>query len=282
MKLTETIEENYAEVTGKNNLRIIQTNADPNIEKLLDIYDRSMQRISSANAHDDFLINNVQTDVGSALKYYQSINDPLILSSNLIKEFCFALSSREKEENFEYSGIFLTGLIYRTIKEIKETKFTLITSQFEKKIKFLGKSNNGAEIIIDGDSGNMLGKQMRGGSLYVTGNAYGIIGNNLQGGKITIEKDVLPFNNRWEVQQSTGSVMMHGIIHILGTCRGTIGENMYGGTVIIEKDILGKISEKFQGGIIYANGNITSLPKLRNCKGIIYHKDVQIFPRKRK
>jgi len=120
MKLTETIEENYAEVTGKNNLRIIQTNADPNIEKLLDIYDRSMQRISSANAHDDFLINNVQTDVGSALKYYQSINDPLILSSNLIKEFCFALSSREKEENFEYSGIFLTGLIYRTIKEIKD------------------------------------------------------------------------------------------------------------------------------------------------------------------
>ncbi len=120
------------------------------------------------------------------------------------------------------------------------------------RVKWIGKSMKGGEIIVEGNAGMHLGSFMEGGRIIVKGNADDWIGGMMKGGEIIVEGNA---GNRigcnyWG--ESKG--MEGGKIIVKGNAGNYVGEKMCGGEIIIEGDAGDFIGTEMKDGRIVIKG----------------------------
>lgn|SRR3990167_5152679 len=127
----------------------------------------------------------------------------LVYASKDIANLCLRLKDYEQHKEFEWSGLFLSGLI----NKCKDEEFFLMTEHLDKQISLIGYENT-KKIVVQGNTQDHTGGSMSGGSITVKGNAG----------------------------QYTGSFMNGGVIKVTGTIQ-QISKHVFGGK-IYEKDKL--------------------------------------------
>ena len=188
-------------------------------------------------------------------------------TSGEIAEFTMNLE-RFKDSSKDWGnyigGYFLSALC----NKCPDDKIVLYLPSF--KLTALGYMNQGKEIVIIGDTGNIIGQEMKSGKITIKGNCDNSLGSHLEGGEIVVEKSV---------GDSAGYFMSGGKLVIMKDSKRDLGSGMSGGEIHIYgnagKDV-GKIpankspSDKPENGIIYLHGTYDSIAFPNLCKEI-YH-----------
>lgn len=115
---------------------------------------------------------------------------------------------------------------------------------------YVGTVNSGAEIIVEGSSGNFLGDNMTSGKITVTGDAGHGAGIYCYGGMIIIKGGSGDF---------TGTMNKGATLVIGGNVGHDSGTYTTGGELIILGDAGTKLGNYFIRGTIYLAGNAESL-----------------------
>src|SRR3989344_1746711 len=120
----------------------------------------------------------------------------LVYSSKDISGLCLRLKDYEQHKEFEWSGLFLSGLI----NKCKEEKFLLMTEHLDKEISCIGYENT-KKLVVQGNTENYTGWCMSGGSITIQGNTQDTTGVYMCGGSITVKGNT---------QNKTGYCMRDG------------------------------------------------------------------------
>jgi hypothetical protein len=205
-------------------------------------------------------------------------------TSKDIEKFSIQLAEFQNTEDFTFkAGHFLSALINKS----PESDFIIHTRHLDVKIEHLGWSNT-KNIVIEGDSGDLLASFMLKGRITVKGNSGMFTCYGMKKGEIVINGDSGP-SLGWHMKggeitvkgntgTETGQGMTNGKIVICGNSGDFLGAHMRGGKIIVQGDTgigtgIGMIS-----GEIRIEGDCKSFDD--NVKrGKIYHKGKLIFPR---
>ncbi len=274
MKITEIVEEEYADIKGNNRETISLIESSKSFTELLSLY--------------KFWLEDDKADWGFDVRSYNYAEKILtenrteeLYSIDEITKFCFAIQPFVKRENFKKSGAFLSALVNVHYKEINEKvkKNKEINQRVKRKnANFLSKEyilvtehitpldtlcshNNGADITIQGNTGSNCCEFMQKGTVTLTGNA----GNNLcfgsTGGKVIIRGNC----GNW-----TGIEMENTTLEIFGNADNNLGYSMRKNSCIIvhknTKDYTGKFCG---GGIIKIYGDCGNYTGASMKKGVL-------------
>lgn len=115
---------------------------------------------------------------------------------------------------------------------------------------FFGALNNGATLLLKGNSGRFLGDTMLSGKIVVNGNVNDGPGANMFGGEILIKGNA---------GSKVGAGMKGGSIIIDGDVEDELGLNLYNGDIIVTGNAGKKVGQSMLGGNIFINGDIGGL-----------------------
>ena len=206
----------------------------------------------------------------------------LAYSSKDISGLCLRLKDHEQHDQFELSGVFLSGLI----NNCKNDEFLLMTDHLDKQIDCIGYENTkkivvqgntqnftgngmcGGSITVQGNTKNWTGWEMRGGSIIVTGNTGNDTGCNMHGGNIAVKGNT---------KNLTGYCMSGGSITVRGNTRNCTGWGMSDGSITIQGNTGQYTGSCMTGGIIKVSGTIQQISEYWKG-GKIYEKDKLVFP----
>lgn len=103
-----------------------------------------------------------------------------------LQAFCDRLAKYEKERGFWWTGMYLSELINKVIKENEEIRLKL--PPLEKKLDYIGNAFKKGTLIIEGDLGDITGHLMSGGKIIVHGGVGKDTGHAMCGGEIHAKK----------------------------------------------------------------------------------------------
>ncbi|UCE29163.1 MAG: tributyrin esterase [Candidatus Bathyarchaeota archaeon] len=110
--------------------------------------------------------------------------------------------------------------------------------------------NNGARIIIEGNTGSFVGDSSQDGEIIVKGNAGYGAGVYSCGGTIVIYGDA---------DDAVGQMLKGGILIVKGNVGDVVGLYMVGGEIVIAGDAGKELGDYMIRGIIYLKGECKSL-----------------------
>jgi len=144
------------------------------------------------------------------------------------------------------------------------------------RVRRIGTSMTGGEILIDGNAGMHLGEEMTGGSITVYGNADSWVGSMMKGGDITVVGNVndylgAPYRGlttgmeggkitvKGNAGNEAGCFMAGGVIRICGDAGIFAGIHMKGGTLLVKGSAAGRAGAMMTGGRVVIVGKIPSI-----------------------
>ncbi len=227
MNLTGIIKKEYSEVKEKQ--IIIPKGNTELIEKLMSTYSR-WQKTIETYPDEPF----AEMSYASAIKKIKkskveyTSEDITVFLSQIIKEI-----SIEETANSFIGGIFISALINNHFtKTMQKETYLLLIEPKSVEIDYLCYKNNGAEIVIYGDTGAFLCEEMQKGIVTVYGNA----------------------------DLCAGQYMKGGILKLKGA-NSDLGEYMTGGKIYLDEDYERFLAQGFEGnettrfgGEIYCGG----------------------------
>ncbi len=202
MKLTETIEEEYANVKEIEIETYKETYKNSSIHKdLLTAYEKwSKEYVFKETSLIDYEVFVVQSGIEAIKEIEYDKSD--------ITNFLFMLEKFQDREKFFRTGYFISAMIdhhqrkrekkYKEYekkdqKEHKKTPDTedylIITENFKKELLGLGAFNK-KNLQIIGNGGAYLGICMQSGTIRVRGSLNHHVGHKMTGGRIEIEGDM--------------------------------------------------------------------------------------------
>ncbi len=246
MKLTQTIESEYANVQGNYLIKYPKEKRSNTIKNILRTYkdwlfhsikNEEIKQIESQEIFDIACYYSAQGFLlGRCKKYLQSD----------ITEVSIAIKEYEDETDFNKSGIFLTCLINNHFQKTKTKKeYILITEHLEKRIDEIGFKNNGATIKIIGNVGDYLGEYMTDGEIILEGNSQKDTGCNMQGGVIYVRNS----------EETLGYLQKGGSIYVSENAGTDVGYRMKRGNIFLKQEPT-SITIGTDGGKIYYNNKL--------------------------
>jgi glutamate synthase domain-containing protein 3 len=115
---------------------------------------------------------------------------------------------------------------------------------------FFGALNEGATLLLKGNSGRYLGDTLISGKIVVEGDCGDGVGTNMLGGEILI---------RGDSGKRVGAGMKGGVIIVDGNVDDELGLHKFGGDILITGDCGKNVGQFMSGGNIFVNGKIGSL-----------------------
>ncbi len=273
MKLTDTLENEYANVESQKNTNI---KIDSRIEKIVAVYKEwltYMQTNLVVKQKGILEMGPIASSIFSCQIGNYSAEDITYLSTRLIQF--------QEEDSFANSGYFLTNLIMRDYQKTKRKEpYVVITEHLNTPLDYLcsklhGLSElnetaklNGPSVYIQGNTGKHTCDGMHSGNVTITGN----IGPNgcyfMEGGLVTVHKnseeslanhlnggEIIIYGDTIEntVTQACSS-MKKGIVTIKGNAK-SIGHCMKGGKIIVEGNCTEHLGSVMYNGEIIVYGN---------------------------
>ncbi len=211
MKLEKIINEQYKDVESV----VVETLKKKNNEQVETLLEMYTQWLNITSLGDRMLKKFYE-------KAHELINEKSSSHSQEdITTFSILLDSFEKENNFAYSGIFLSALINNHYDRTKtEEEYKLILSHIHTPLHRIGMKTNGAHIFVEGNCGEEVANGMSSGTITLDGNCELGAGYFMKGGTIQVK--------------NAGAFF---------------GEDMTGGTLIC--DDVEELSQQIRGGEIY-------------------------------
>ncbi len=234
MKISETIEKEYADIASTTNSEIKVTKNEA-VENILAIWKQT----------------KIYADYKKPEPEYQSIIFPdgrigiekaAKCTAEDIASFCILADGTDKE--IQSLGFFLSSIINEHQKQTGFSgEYVLPIHQKNARIDGIGFQNNGASIKVIGSVGYYTGKHMAAGIITLVGDAFAI-GEGMYGGNIHILGST----------DNVGKDMRGGVIHIT-ECAALVGENMKNGKITVEKNCF-YAGESMKSGHIIIKGNV--------------------------
>ncbi len=249
MKLSQTIETEYASVNPKTQKEILYNNK--NVENLLDVLQNWLEKSVSAMAiqliefmnkkEKAYVKENVrkipftQEDISGLCIEMQKIAQKKIPSINL--------------DRITNAGFFLTELIHIHYQKTKTKSPYILLLEDLPKLDHVGTYLQNAHINIFGSTGDYTGYGMISGSLTIFGNTRSDTGSSMENGLIHVKGNTLDF---------CGANMHDGIILIDRDAGCNSGQGMQNGYLKIDGNAENNLGYESSGGIIVVNGNCTN------------------------
>ncbi len=214
MKLTQIIEEEYKEISGrkKNIIKKIYSKA---LKNLLEYYEQVNLLHLLADSFPD---EQFQCGLKSLFQ-----KNPWTREE--ITEFSYALTSFQEKKYFQLSGVFLTEMVNVHYEKTKTKKTYIIpTIHLDKKLSHLGKELRGAHLHIEGSAGEECGQNMHKGLLVISGDCENYLGHEMWNGAIKVCGNC---------KDNCGTSMNNGNIEIFGNAKDRVGKYARGGSIII-------------------------------------------------
>lgn len=162
----------------------------------------------------------------------------------------------------------------KTAENPEEVKITLHGDL--SKVRRIGLSMSGGEIVVKGEVGMHLGEEMKGGKITVYGNAGGWVGSMMKGGIIEIHGNAgdytgAPYRGSNEgmkggkivihgnVGRETGAHMRKGLIKIYGNAGQFVGFRMHDGLIYVQNDCESNAGACMVDGTIAIGGFVESV-----------------------
>ena len=144
------------------------------------------------------------------------------------------------------------------------------------KVRRVGASMTGGEILVEGNVGMHLGEEMSGGKITVAGNAGSWTGSMMKDGTIIVKGNVddylgAPYRGltagmkggtiivEGDAGSETGCYMAGGTIRIRGDVGLLAGIHMQGGVLLVEGDVGERVGAEMKGGRIVVLGGVPSV-----------------------
>ncbi len=231
MKLTKTIEEEYASIEET----VIQLKKLPQYSDEIITYFKTWETETAIELQEIFrsISRYHQEEIlPRVYSYFENVSEELSYKAEDITHFCFALEQKQHVKWFEFTGVFISTLISKlqkieSIEKLeeqnkidnkkitnneKDTEYFLVTNHLKKKMDALG-CNNSGRIKIIGDCGNNAGFFMQKGTLHIEGNVDNYLGAYMQGGEIFVTG---------KSGSDVGKYMKMGNIYVAGNCKRKI------------------------------------------------------------
>ncbi len=244
MKLTQTIEDEYKDVEGKDILQPNNANSK-HLSKISEAYCFLLKE------YEEFQRNPNKLEMSIKKFHDNLINKLYFYAGDYTREdilaFNFSLLDFQSESNFSITGLFLSALVNKHYQQhfndITDTKtpYFLRTDIFSKRIDYVGCFLNGAHLIIEGSVHHDAGFCMQQGKLEINGNTYNYCGNNMMGGLLVVNGNT---------SSHLGREMINGIIHITKNTDSSAGFQMWNGSIFIDGHCGSKAGAKMSGGTI--------------------------------
>ncbi len=243
MKLTDTIEKEYADLSAEKKTESLQQESV--CSKLLSTcktYLNEIEKRDTLSLPQMFWIKELKV-YEEAEKALQGIS----YCQEDISALCFYMQQFTDIRHANPIGVFFSRLINQDYEKTKtENPYSLVQEFFGIPLSSIGFLNAGAAIIIKGNAGDYIGKDMSSGSILVEGNCKNQVGDKLRGGEIVIQGNVGIL---------LGHEMQNGKITVKGNADREVGQFMNDGIIIVEGEIK-RISGAIFGGKIYSKNKM--------------------------
>ncbi len=265
MKLTETIETEYENITSHTQSNIRLQKISPTLEReLLKAYKRS--------------VNYVEGNNRNQIKYSGDYSSFYVFAYNRLEKISFtqidislfynSFFSKGRESVGGEKSIFLTAMVQAHFDKTKTTEEYSFLFQDISPIYF-GYRLDGPKIKIARNVGICLGQKMHSGSIRVLGNAGNYCGEFMHGGNIHIEGNA---------KNNVGNCMDGGNIIINGNVLDYAGMKMSNGKITVHEGAQYDCCEQMTGGTFSIDGTVTNFSD-EIFGGTVIHNGEKIFPR---
>ncbi len=300
MKITEIIDEEYADATKKDGEQIALTKTSKTFQEIHKLY--------------LFWLEDSYADWGFdpwscfyAEKMLTENRKEELYSMEDITNFCFAIKKFEEHKKFKESGAFLSALINVHYEKTKSSKeYILVTEHLQIPLDELCSYTKGANILVQGNGGTNACNQIKKGRIHFTGSVGRSLCSCTTGGTVIIDGDcennacfgmeetnlLIKGNAGNSIGYSTskkGKIIVNGNvgkyaghfcyggkIHIKGDAEEEAGSQMVEGVLRIDGTCGKNVGSKMQGGKIFLNEYESISGDIK--KGKIYCKNKQIYP----
>ncbi len=288
MKLTETIEKEYADISTKNILPQ-KGNKNQTVLALLDICKEAIH-MKDKNSMRFLRMEEVNLEP-KTYTYAREAFEKIDYTSQDITELCMLFSFFDQDDNNRSLGLAISACVNahaeRMVKEKVDRKKEDMKKNpesktaKEKEIEEMTKDNITQDIpqkyLISTEffptEPFSLGYGNKDCQLSIQGNAGINAGWRQESGIIIIYGDVT---------ERAGQFKTGGLLNIKGNAGHLLGYCMYGGSIRVEKNAGSSVGASMKGGTIYVNGKMESITADASSQGRIYSGGVQVHPKKKR
>ncbi len=219
VSLSKIIEEEYADV-ARADITSIRNNSDLDIAKKI-------------IAKREELMYGAFFEGDHVEKIFGTVYEETHFEKKDIINLCYAISEYQDifkasgKNDFSDFGYILSQLINIHHKITRENDYLIKTDHLIEPLSYLGFENNGAHIIIKGNTGYDTCKNMKSGTVEIFGNALSHFGYRMRGGNVILNGNA---------EDRVGEELIEGTIEIKGSVKNHLGNQASGGTIIVEKN----------------------------------------------
>ncbi len=165
MKLTDTIQESYADIKAETQL--LQSLAQS--EEVYNEFAKMYETIKLPKNRVAYPSRDEQMYL--IIEYYESIQKSINekkISYTPSDILYFSLKGNDFSEKKQL-GVFLSTLINFHHEKTANKEYFIDLSLYETPLDYVGFSTNGAHIIVNGDAGDNIGERMEKGRIIING-----------------------------------------------------------------------------------------------------------------
>ena len=135
------------------------------------------------------------------------------------------------------------------------------------KLDYIGKSQTGGDILVEGDAGAYLGFQLKGGTVTVTGSVGAYAACELKSGEIHVGGDAGDFLGAALPGNKKG--MQGGVVVVKGNVGDRAGDHMRRGAILVEGDAGAYLGSRMTAGTIGVLGAVGAYPGYAMKRGTL-------------